>query len=143
MDQASVSRRSVLKDATQGLLRQILESDGPHVSSTDEPNSQAEKRNFAKMQQVYRCCMDEASIAEKGLGPLLDIMVGIQRAFQRGGVNVLRGTADSTLDARRAGNRAEDIVIRDYTEVVKYMMNCGVEAFISFRTKVLTRLYCC
>jgi predicted metalloendopeptidase len=142
MDQASVSRRSVLNDATQGLLRQILESDGPHVSSTDELNFQVEKRSFTKMQQVYRCCMDEARIAEKGLGPLLEIMASIQHAFQRRGVNVLRGTADSTLDARGVEKRAEDIVARDYTEVVKYLMNRGVEAFVSFRTKVLTFVYC-
>jgi Peptidase family M13 len=142
MDQASVSRRSVLNDATQGLLRQILESDGPHVSSTDELNLQAEKRSFAKMQQVYRCCMDEASVAEKGLGPLLEIMASIQRAVQRDGVNVLRGAADSTLDARKAEKRTEEIVIRDYTEVVKCLMNRGVEAFISFRTKVSAFTYC-
>ena len=142
MNQASVSRRSVLNDATQGLLRQILESDGPHVSSTDELNLQAEKRSFAKMQQVYRCCMDETRIAEKGLGPLLEIMASIQRALQDGGVNVLHGVADSTLDARGGEKRAEDIVVRDYTEVVKYLMNRGVEVFISFRTKVFAFVYC-
>jgi predicted metalloendopeptidase len=142
MDQASISRRSVLNDATQGLLRQILESDGPHVSFIDELNLQAEKRSFAKMQQVYRCCMDEAGIAEKGLGPLLEIMASIQHAFQRGSVNVLQGATDSTLDAEGAEKRAEDIVSRDYTEVVKYLMNRGVEAFISFRTKVLAFVYC-
>ena len=85
--------------------------------------------------------MDEARIAEKGLGPLLEIMASIQRAFQRGVVKVLRGAADSTLDARGAEKRAEDIVIRDYTEVVKYLMNRGVEAFISFRTKVLAFVF--
>jgi predicted metalloendopeptidase len=132
MDQASVSRRSVLNDATQGLLRQILESDGPHVSSTDGLDSQAEKRSFAKMQQVYRCCMDEARIAEKGLEPLLEIVASIQHAFEHRGANVLRG----------AEKRAEDIGIRDYTEVVQYLMSRGVEAFISFRTKVLAFVYC-
>lgn len=135
-DQASVSRRSVLHDATQGLLRKILESQGPHVSTTGDLDLQAEKRAFAKIQQAYRCCMDEGRIAEKGLRPLLEIMAGIQRVTPRRGANVVRNTAKPMPEARGAEKREVDDVEKDYTEVVKYMMTHGVETFISFRTKI-------
>ena len=67
-----LSRRSALTGATQSLLRQILESKGPSMSTMTSEGA-AKKRIFTKMQKAYRSCMDEARIDQRGLMPLVDL----------------------------------------------------------------------
>ena len=79
-DQARLSRRSALTDATQSLLRQILESKGPSMSTMTSEGA-AKKRIFTKMQKAYRSCMNEAQIDHRGLMPLVDLAVGIRKVL--------------------------------------------------------------
>ncbi|KAL8798780.1 MAG: hypothetical protein Q9182_006392 [Xanthomendoza sp. 2 TL-2023] len=132
-DQSHISRRSTLSEQTQGVLRQIIESSGPHSSRQSNGEVTAEKRAFAKLKKTYVSCMDEAALESRGLTPMIDTVPQVRRILRRPDDVLARdhkGWIPSP--ARHLEGREQPSL----TEVIQYLMNQGVDALITFRTKI-------
>lgn len=131
--QSHISRRATLGEQTQSVLRQIIESSGPHLSHQSDGGFAAEKRVFAKLKKAYKSCMDEGALESRGLTPIINIVTQVRRILRRSG-NVLAlhpmGLTSSPAPGIDGGDQPS------FTEVVKFLMNQGVDALITFRTKV-------
>lgn len=126
-NQAELSRRTQMEDSTQALLYRILESDGPAAapagSDEDDGHAAAEAANFGKMKRAYASCMNEGQVAVAGLRPLIELVRGVQHAFE---------PAPPPDGEPEPGDH-------DLTDALIYLLNHGVDALISFRTKVSRR----
>ncbi|KAI4229897.1 MAG: hypothetical protein L6R36_000543 [Xanthoria steineri] len=131
--QSQISRRSTLSEQTQSVLRQIIESSGPHFSHQSDGDFAAEKRIFAKLKKAYVSCMDEGALEGRGLTPVIDIATRVRRILRRSGNSLalhpmgLISSPAPNIDGRDQPS---------FTEVVKFLMNQGVDALITFRTKI-------
>ena len=103
-DQGSIFAGTIMEENGQTRLRHILE----RPSAPDG----ADAENFAKLKNAYNACLDESTIKERGIKPLVNLLEKFQSVYP---------ASDAT------GLGAEDHL----TEAVLFLIKSGVEALVA------------
>lgn len=64
---------TIMVEHVQSRLRHIMES-----PQTPDP---ADSENFQKLRTAYDACLDESTIRERGIKPLDDMLVGLEKIY--------------------------------------------------------------
>lgn len=102
-----------MEEVAQSRLRHILErSEAP----------QDDAGNFKKLKDAYTACLDESTIRERGIKPLVEVLANLQSVYP--------ADDETTLDT-------EDHI----TDAVLFLIQSNVEALVSPSVSVSSRLY--
>ncbi|KAJ6093337.1 hypothetical protein N7486_008626 [Penicillium sp. IBT 16267x] len=102
-DQGSVFAGTMMAEVAQTRLRHILErSEGP----------QDDTGNFKKLKDAYDACLDESTIRERGISPLVEVLAKLQSIYP--------ANDETTLGA-------EDHI----TDAVLFLIQTNIEALVS------------
>jgi len=112
-DQGSVFAGTMMEEAAQSRLRHILER-------SEAPQDDIE--NFNKLKDAYSACLDESTIRERGIKPLVEVLAKLQSIYPADNETTL-GTEDHITDA------------------VLFLIQSNVEALVSPSVSVRSRCY--
>ncbi|KAL6249560.1 hypothetical protein RBB50_003413 [Rhinocladiella similis] len=118
-DQGDAFTGTIMSEASQMLLRHILESPYPDTATNadfspnlDHAMESVDQQNFDKLQTAYDACLDEDTVKSRGVAPLLDL---------------LNETSHRLLSAS-AGTE------KPLTDAITYLANLGISAFVAAGT---------
>ncbi|KIW66438.1 hypothetical protein PV04_05773 [Phialophora macrospora] len=117
-DQGDAFTGTIMSENSQTLLRHILEAPYPGDSAhsyfsprrLDSAGSSADKENFDKLQAAYDACLDEDTLKELGIAPLLDVLNETSKHFSSGDLSsaVLYALKTGQSSLISAGTGADD-----------------------------------
>ncbi|KAJ9360622.1 endothelin-converting enzyme [Paecilomyces variotii] len=112
-DQGSLFAGTIMAENAQSRVRHILESsEVPGDSKSASIKSSADSEIFEELKTAYNACIDECTVAERGVKPLEDVLSQIEKTYPTG--------KSSSSDPRE-----------NLTEVIQYLVEIGVEALVS------------
>jgi len=115
---------NLMAEASQMILRHILESD-PDSDST------ADRENFEKLQAAYDACMDESQIREKGLQPMKDILQDIIDIFPTLSYHSRKMIPFPEVAVKEQHNLVSQSQ-KQLADALRYLMDLGVPALLDF-----------
>ncbi|CZR58105.1 related to endothelin-converting enzyme 1 [Phialocephala subalpina] len=126
-DQGDAFTGTIMDENSQMLLRHILEAPYPSESNHSdfspvqlvESLSSVDEQNFGKLKAAYDACMDEDTIKQAGVKPLVEVLHQVADLFP---------TKESAFD-RRTPLVAKDS--KDIAETILYLSKLGVSALVS------------
>lgn len=109
-DQSTVGTFNQMSEDGQTLLRHILEAPFPHALASGN-DAEDDKKNFEKLQNGYRACMNESEIEKRGFSPLSDVIAEL--------LNIDEDVASTVQDGKKLAH------------MLAYLSSIGVEPLIS------------
>jgi endothelin-converting enzyme len=119
-DQSDMFTGTLMVEDSQTILRHILEGDASKISSEDRPN-------FEKLKADYDACMDESTIKDQRLDPLMKVTDHIKELF---------GTSEETWKTSpvRSSHRQQGIAYtstNELTNALLYMEELEISGLFS------------
>ena len=119
-----------MDEASQVLLRHILESPFSSFMSAPTDSSAVDKENFEKMQNAYDACMDLHNIQERNSAPLLKVLEELEEIFP-----VVKTPHIVYSFPKMALQQQQGLYYSGETPLsnaMSYLMGVGVDAMLAF-----------
>ena len=133
-DQADVLTGTIMHEHSQNLLRHILETPFPRISSKANSVISTDEENFNMMTAAYRSCVDESTIkAQKSL-PLVGLLKRARDLFpaEKPYSTDVAYLYDSAQQQVTAVHKGKELL----SGVLIYLMNIGIDALVSLSVDV-------
>lgn len=132
-DQGDAFTGTIMSDNSQLLLKHILEAPYPKDSSHSFYSPQqltvmrrsVDEENFDLMKSAYDACLDEETINEKGIAPLMAVLHQIQQTFPVG------AETSATTERSNRGVSAHAVDLRD---TILLLSKYGISALVATGT---------
>lgn len=121
-DQSTTGTFNQMSEDGQTLLRHILEAPFPNALASGD-DAEDDKKNFEKLQNGYRACMNESGIEKRGFSPLSDVIAEL--------LNIDEEIASTEQDGKKLAH------------MLAYLSSIGVDPLLSLGIQASQRSNYC